>query len=177
MAEEALDPKVIALKLNLYDIFYPGGKDRGLLPMRVLRIARYSDMGRFRDAWIERSPLGQLHVHIYTRNGGKNRADQADAIAWMRSHPWFERDEDDSYDRTYASFWFLVPPGRLAGLETFVVDAVDTGKRWAEDMRKLEDGTIDPAVMQRGMDRLGPLLEQAMKVSDSGPEGPRTAPS
>ena len=102
------------------------------------------EVGRFRDAWVERSG-DWLDIRVHTRNGGGNRRDQAKAIASMRAHPWYERDSDEVYDVSYASFWFRVPVERLRTelpkwewwLRSVAQEPVDVGARWREAIESL----------------------------------------
>ena len=61
-------------------------------------------VGRFRDAY-----LSDGMIVVYTRNGGGNREDYEAQISAMQAHPCYVRDEDESHDETYASFYFKVP--------------------------------------------------------------------
>ena len=46
---------------------------------------------------------------IYARIGGGNRPDYHDQIEALRIWPGYIKDEDDSYDSTYALFFFEIP--------------------------------------------------------------------
>jgi hypothetical protein len=116
---------------GFYNMLIPGGFERGevLLPL-LGGFETFSQLGRFRDIWVEKDADGQLHFHLYTRNGGGNRPAYEEAINRLRAHPLFERDADDSLDSTYASFWFRVPPQHCDLLREIATDPVDTGERW-----------------------------------------------
>ena len=62
------------------------------------------DFGRFRDAY-----LTEDHLVVYTRCGGGNREAYEEVFEAMRDHPLYHYDEDDSFDSTYASFYFRHP--------------------------------------------------------------------
>jgi len=115
---------------GLYNLIFPGAFERGELLLPLLGVTRYADVGRFRDIWLEEDGTGRIWLHLYTRNGGGNRADYAEAIAFLRGHVAYERDEDDSYDSTYASFWFRIPDKYVELLRPHAVPAFDTGERW-----------------------------------------------
>lgn len=115
---------------GLYNMIFPGAYDRGQVLLPVLGIRSFDDVGRFRDAWVERDDTGRLWVHLYTRLGGLNRDDYATVIANLRANPNYARDADDSYDNTYASFWFRVPATWTTVLEGSAVDPIDPGERW-----------------------------------------------
>jgi hypothetical protein len=61
---------------------------------------------RFRDCFLFHD--GQSIV-IYTRTGGGNREEYRSQNDAMKFHKYFLRDEDDSYDSTYALFHFSIP--------------------------------------------------------------------
>src|SRR3990167_2492115 len=81
---------------------------------------RPSDVGRFRDA-----VLLEDCIAVYTRNGGGNRehyenANGTDAgegcpctgciiTFHLPKHPLYLRDQDDSFDNTYATVYFKFP--------------------------------------------------------------------
>lgn len=92
------------------------------------------EVGRYRDAWVEHEG-DSLLIRIHTRNGGGNREDYEAENESMAAHPWYVRDADDDFDRTYADFWFRVD---LAVLEPDIARVlvemaqapVDVGERW-----------------------------------------------
>lgn len=57
---------------------------------------------RFRDAYLNEEGL----IAVYTRAGGGNREDGAAHAEAIRKHPWYLRDRDDDFDRTYSTFFF-----------------------------------------------------------------------
>lgn len=65
---------------------------------------RESDVERFRD--VSASDDGR-QIAVYTRTGGGNRDDYPQEV--IHANPLFERDEDDDFDCTYATFYFRVP--------------------------------------------------------------------
>lgn len=63
------------------------------------------EIGRFRNAWV----TDEGRLAIYTRLGGGNRDYYKDNINNLRNHDWFDYDEDDDFDFTYATFYYDVP--------------------------------------------------------------------
>ncbi len=59
---------------------------------------------RFRDAH-----LTDGFIVVTTRTGGWNREGYEQENEAMRSHPWYDSDEDDIGDETYAYFYFKIP--------------------------------------------------------------------
>lgn len=116
---------------GLYNMLVPHGFERGRLLLPFLGgFTSVWDTGRFRDMWVERDAEGELHYRVYTRNGGGNRKDQHEAIGRMHAHPLYERDADDTFDSTYASFWFHVQDEHTETLGGVAVPAVDMDERW-----------------------------------------------
>jgi hypothetical protein len=138
---------------GLYNTVLGDGNEgvRGALVLTLLGVPqdeRMAFVGRYRDAWIEQQGDAPPLLVIYTRNGGGNRDDQAGPISAMQAHPLYVRDEDDSFDSTYATFWFEVPeqcPGPMfepwaefrAGLVAAAVPPVDMGARWTEAIARI----------------------------------------
>lgn len=62
------------------------------------------EVGRFRDCH-----LCDEGIAVYTRNGGGNREDYQFVFDTLSEHPNYIRDEDDSFDCTYATIYFSIP--------------------------------------------------------------------
>jgi len=131
---------------GLYNMVVPGGFERAHLLLPVIGLN--PDAGnviRLRDAWVETDPEHGIVIHVYTRIGGGNRADYADAIQTLRETPGYLRDADDGFDATYASFWFTVPEGSSAALTDFAIEPVDTGARWKQLLEMFHDAAAKEA--------------------------------
>ena len=119
--------------MSLYAIVH-GEQDGAEALLHLVQAAHPINVGRYRDAWVERDGDAPV-IRIHTRNGGGNREDYADAITSMQAHPWYDRDEDDDFDSTYADFYFRPDPAQLdpataARLVEMAGDPVDMGDRW-----------------------------------------------
>lgn len=101
--------------------------------------------GRFRDAWIEKLPDDTMRIHVYTRNGGNNRAEYMPDLS---KDPLFIENRDDSFDNTYASIYLKLPEDwqeklKEAGapddfkLEAVAEEPIDTGARWQEALEAM----------------------------------------
>jgi len=117
-----------------------------------------SDVGRFRDAWFEKTPDGGLRCAVYTRNGGGNREDQSEAWGRIQAHQTYQGDADDDFDSTYATAYFGLPveiPSSLieqlpeelreraalvAKLRDIASDPVDMGERWQKAIDSIKTG-------------------------------------
>ncbi len=115
---------------GLYNLLFPQALERAamLLPLIDLN----PDSGgafRLRDAWVERWD-GQPVVRVYTRIGGGNREAYAEVIGILRGHRLYIKDEDDTLDSTYASFYFRAPSGLIDMLSEVAVDPVDMAEAW-----------------------------------------------
>lgn len=103
--------------MGLYAMLFGQGDNADEL-LGLLGLTR-NDFYRYRDCYRE----GDL-IAVYTRGGGNNRecwegsmcADDnhlsscvVSAQSKLREHPLYEKDEDDDFDNTYATFYFRFP--------------------------------------------------------------------
>lgn len=138
--------------MSMYDLVAGdvGQHDRGAI---LLTILDHPNVGRYRDAWVEQGPDGEPVIAIYTRNGGGNRGCYCDddhpegpctgliATEVLPAHPLYLRDADDSFDSTYATFYFRVPDEYREALAEVACEPVDTGERWRALIAALEGDT------------------------------------
>jgi hypothetical protein len=92
----------------MYNLVH-GRNQQAPLVLALLGLAP-GDVGRFRDAWFEKTADGGLRCAVHTRNGGGNREDQSDAWETIQAHPMYQDDADDDFDCTYATAYFGIPP-------------------------------------------------------------------
>lgn len=108
--------------------------DRGRILLAVLG---NPNVGRYRDSWVERDGGGEPVIAIYTRNGGGNRQCWCDdnshpdgpctaliVTEVLPAHPLYLRDKDDTFDSTYATFYFRVPDEYRQALAEIATDPV-----------------------------------------------------
>jgi hypothetical protein len=93
---------------------------------------------RFRDCFLYHD--GQSIV-IYTRTGGGNRIEFKNENQNMRKWPGYLRDEDDSFDTTYALFHFAIPDEIKKDIPILLDNGwgVDPPKRWQEALATLRN--------------------------------------
>jgi hypothetical protein len=117
---------------------------RGSVLLGLLGFRSFDDVGRYRDAWVERGQDGRPVIAVYTRNGGGNRvcwrAEEGEscdgtctgcvATNFLPAHPLYLRDKDDGFDSTYATFYFRPPEEWVEALAEVAGDPVDTDQRW-----------------------------------------------
>lgn len=108
--------------------------------LAIINAVRPIEVGRFRDAWLERHG-DELLVRIHTRNGGGNREGYDHPS--MQAHPWYVRDEDMEFDCTYADYWFRIDVTLLNReaaelLMSFASEPVDMNERWREAIENLK---------------------------------------
>lgn len=143
--------------MSLYNMVF--GEDP-LLPL-ILQLLGNPKVGRIRDAWVERIETG-LRLAVYTRNGGNNRNHYDDDIEpgpecscvgctmtyLVPTHPLYLKDQDDTYDNTYATIYYSMPTDveqQLKDLgapedfvlEDFAVDAPDMEQRWKDALENI----------------------------------------
>ena len=167
--------------MALYDLAVGDGhqRERGAVLLAVLG---YPVVARFRDAWVEKSPDGPVIV-IYTRQGGGNRECYCDEYEdrahvpeqcyaacneALTEHPLYLRDADDSFDSTYATFYFRAPDDAEIrdALASIAQDPVDTDARWQQAIDRIGRGELRPAETAMA-DQLGAML------ADPSPDAPK----
>lgn len=129
------------------------------------------DVGRFRDAWVNKTEAG-YEIAVYTRNGGGNRGcwrddtpegptcDCPGCIMEYRltAHPLYLRDADDNFDCTYATIFFRAPDeakALLSGLE----ENRDPDAEWLRVLDALKEGKRPDVV-----ERLKPFVEAVARA-------------
>jgi hypothetical protein len=129
--------------MSMYGMVFGGENPTARALLKILEI---TNVGRFRDGWVERGEDGEPVIAIYTRNGGGNRDCFCDdyepdshprggvclayVIAQLGKHPLYLRDADDKFDQTYATFYFRCPEGFEDILRGVMVNPVDMDERW-----------------------------------------------
>lgn len=76
----------------------------------------YDDIPRFRDCFLKEHGKN-LYVVIHTRTGGGNREEYERENEELRKNPNFNFDEDNSFDSTYADFYYNIPSNFKDGLK------------------------------------------------------------
>lgn len=135
---------------GLYNVVASDGHEfeRGSVLLAVLG---NPDVGRFRDAWVEKSDDGPV-VAIYTRNGGGNRecwCDKGDHATYgactaikgeaLTHHPLYLRDADDEFDRTYATYYFRVPEQYREALAAVASEPINMSEHWLAVIAALDE--------------------------------------
>jgi hypothetical protein len=174
--------------MSLYEIAVADGRqgERAAVLLPLLDSAVFP---RLRDVWVEKHPDGPL-IAVYTRQGGGNRechceggpgsarfaerhvpaSCYAAANEALAKHPLYVRDADDSFDATYATFWFRLsdqwPDDILEALAEIAQDPVDMSARWQQAIDRIGSGQLRPAETALA-DQLGAFL------SDPAPGSPK----
>jgi hypothetical protein len=126
---------------GMYNVIF-GENPAGKSLVELLQTVQPVEVGRYRDAWVERKG-DSLAIRVHTRNGGGNRESYDDPS--MQAHPWYICDEDDSFDSTYADYWFRIDveaiskeyPELVTALMNMAVEPVDMPARWKAAIDKL----------------------------------------
>lgn len=143
-----------------------------------------ADTGRFRDAYVEKTPEdptksefdssnngGIWILCVYTRNGGGNR--EAGYGATMEASPYYLSDEDDDFDCTYATYKLQIPSQFWPFLEELHANSSPEAKpadRWTSLLDKLHGSKDDPEV-RNAMSVMAPIMTQLREVLDKNKEG------
>jgi hypothetical protein len=86
--------------MSLYNMLFGKNSNTGII-LAMIGLKEW-DIERFRDCGIYDGK-----ICIYTRTGGGNREGYPNKI--LTNNPYYEYDEDDDYDSTYATYYFSIP--------------------------------------------------------------------
>lgn len=114
LTADVLTMKLNGEKMSLYNMLFGQNPDADAL-LGVLGKTK-EDFQRFRDIWLREDG----YIEVYTRCGGGNREYYQSMFDEMSTHPWYDRDEDDDFDCTYASIYFKIPNELLTKSENAV---------------------------------------------------------
>lgn len=103
----------------------------------------HQDVGRFRDVFV----TDKDEIAVYTRNGGGNRASYQHVFDALAQHPCYLRDEDDSFDSTYATIYFKFPDEFATHLRSLSTGDFDPNAKWAEAIERIRGG--DPELIAK----------------------------
>jgi hypothetical protein len=144
--------------MSMYGLVFNGqqAQERGRALLAALGFTAFTDVGRYRDSWVERGDDGEPVVAVYTRNGGGNRGCYAEfdmacdghctgcvATKVLPAHPLYLRDRDDDFDSTYATFYFRAPAEWRDQLEEIAQEPVNMSERWQQAIEAV-GGTVEP---------------------------------
>jgi hypothetical protein len=107
--------------MGMYNAVFGDGQ-RGYPLLSMLGFKSISEVGRYRDGWLESDGDGGYRIAIYTRNGGNNREEYMPDLS---GHPYYISDKDDTVDNTYATIYFRLPPVLLEALKEQLGDHPD----------------------------------------------------
>lgn len=140
--------------MSLYNALF-GSNPLGQALVALVQQAHPTEIGRYRDAWVE-AHGDDLLIRVHTRNGGGNRecwgCDDEPCTCGvpvandqMQAHPWYVRDADDDYDPTYADFYFRpdlasIDPEIARSLVAMADAPVDVSARWSALIAGLSAG-------------------------------------
>lgn len=121
---------------GLYNVVFGSDPNAGLF-LHMIGV-KHDRAPRYRDAFVHKD-----YIVVYTRSGGNNRPDFAEGIDYLRSNPNYSHDEDDSFDQTYALFYFTIPPAYKEDFDRVKADMHRElpSVRWQEAIHKLGKGT------------------------------------
>ena len=123
---------------GLYNMVF--GVNPMAAPLLMSLNINHTDVPRFRDCFLSEDGKS---IIVYTRTGGGNREEYAEANEALRQIPGFLRDEDDSFDPTYALFHYAVPADIADACSKAVANGwgVEPAKRWANAIDALTKNT------------------------------------
>lgn len=146
---------------TMYGLMH-GENELATVLLAALGLTR-TQVPRYRDCYWDGT-----HICVHTRTGGGNRDHYEERNPENLEGPWnstlrdvagYVRDEDEEYDATYATFYFVPPAVLQEALAA--VPAVDAtpSQRWQSLFERLEAGVSDPQI-ERAKAALQPILDQ-----------------
>jgi len=92
------------------------------------------EIPRFRDCYyLKRSAEdGGDCIVIHTRTGGGNRDDYEDENEGLTRSKYYQKDEDDDFDCTYADFYYSIPDEYVVDLKEIYsdIDTITPAEKW-----------------------------------------------
>lgn len=90
--------------MSLYNKLFGENEDATAL-LGMLSLTR-QEFERYRDVYLNKKGT---KIIVLTRIGGDNRKDYKDVFKNIKKHPYYIKNYDDKFDKTYAYFEFNVP--------------------------------------------------------------------
>lgn len=171
--------------MSLYNMIHGENPFASVL-LAVLGLRR-DGVPRYRDCY-----WTGTEIAVYTRTGGGNRDYYENAAGcrdnypeyfeegndppsgpWnddLRALPTFQRDEDDDYDCTYATFYFGVPEPMAWVIPHLSAEDKEPAQKWQEFMDKMRDpAKSEDAQVQRAVKAMEPLFAQLTEALNKTP--------
>lgn len=159
--------------MNLYNLLFEHGSSMSLL-LNMLDLKNERNNIRIRDCLLN---ADGTQILLYTRNGGGNRQHYGDfqndgsderpegpdcscygcCIKYdLSRHPHYIKDEDDSFDSTYAVVWFRVPHDFLDITKDMATsqEPETVGEKFKAAYEKIQSGDKEMK------EKLMPIMEQ-----------------
>jgi hypothetical protein len=105
-----------------------GFNDKSSFLLDILGL-KAEDLPRFRDCFYDNE---KNLIILHTRTGGGNREYYELEHEKLSEHPMYINDCDDSYDCTYANFYFKVPDEHVENIKKLFSDetTIEPGQKW-----------------------------------------------
>jgi len=114
---------------------------------------------RYRDVLLKD---GEVVIHTRTGGGNRDYYESAERRKWnnpeadtdgpfnedLRKLPGYLRDEDDSFDSTYANFFYAVPEAVKKFMTEHPVESKMPAEKWRDLLTALEKGEKTPTALR-----------------------------
>jgi isocitrate dehydrogenase kinase/phosphatase len=144
--------------MSLYHLVH-GENEFAAVLLAVLGLTR-NDVPRYRDCW-----WNGTHICLHTRTGGGNRPDYEHEHTALTTIDGYAYDEDDAFDSTYATFYFVPSHTATHILLTLMATDATPAQRWQAVLKRLRDGQSD-AQTERLCQAVRPLFDRILKERD-----------
>jgi hypothetical protein len=148
--------------MSLYNVVF--GENEFASPLLVVLGLKREELPRYRDCW-----WNGKEVVLVTRSGGGNREAYQSINDALTFHAHYLRDEDNSFDSTYAIFYFRMPDEHAHIIPKLVAQVLTPAERWKQFFAKLSDpGCSDDPDVKRTIDVLRPMYEAIARGDNGG---------
>ena len=127
--------------MSLYNQLFGTNPHLGALANMLRRTSGITvpDIPRFRDMWIDE----ESRLVVLTRTGGANRTAYTAENAELAAAFGYQGNEDDTFDSTYACFFYAIPPDCKEAAEDIHKTQGDRGmpafRRLLDDLKSNKD--------------------------------------
>lgn len=125
--------------MSMYDIINNGSNENAHKLLNLIELTA-NNFPRYRDTSLWNN---NTEIRVITRAGGKNREEYQKNIDQLKSNKYYLRDEDDSFDSTYAYIFFKVPPEYLEIVRNIKTDERTMKQKTKDSIKDLENMTSE----------------------------------
>ena len=147
--------------MSFYDIMNNGSNENAHKLLNLVGLTK-ENFPRYRDTSLWNN---NTEIRVLTRAGGLNREEYQSDIDKLKSNEYYLRDEDDSFDSTYAYIFFKVPDQYLESVKDIKTDERTMEQKTNDALKDMENMTPE----QLENHPIAQMLKQI--IDDDAPSG------